>query len=335
MGLGDAGAEGGRELVGRDRSRQPEQPQRTGAVSFGDAAARHGRSLPPGRRHRRLRESAHERRAAAPAPTGWAACRGRRRSGTASGTARAAPPALIAAASVAASTGVVGLLTPSVPVRSAGVFYLVAVLAISSIYGLWLGLATSLASAIAYNFFFLPPRHTLTISSSGDWLALAAFVVTALVTSHLASRERVEAEEAARRAAEAQLGERLATLIANGSRLQDALPLLGRQAARALGARDGGIHLGAPSPAGAGRPRGADRARRPPAGRAAPDRRARGARPTRPTPSGSAASWPGWSRSARSASSGSRTRSSPRRCGARTSSPPPSCAPSRTTSALR
>jgi two-component system, OmpR family, sensor histidine kinase KdpD len=156
---------------------------------------------------------------------------------------------LIAAASVAASTGVIDLITPSVPVRSAGVFYLVAVLAISSIYGLWLGLATGVASAFAYNFFFLPPQHTLTISSSGDWLALAAFVVTALVTSHLASRERVEAEEATRRAAEAELGERLATLIATGAQLQSALPLLGRQAARALGARDGGIHLGAPSPA--------------------------------------------------------------------------------------
>ena len=156
---------------------------------------------------------------------------------------------LIAAASVAASTGVVALLTPSVPFRSAGVFYLVAVLAISSIYGLWLGIATSIASAVAYNFFFLPPLHTLTISSSGDWLALAAFVVTAVVTSHLASRERVEAEQATRRAAEAELGERLATLIANGSQLHAALPLLGRQAARALGARDGGIHLGAPAPA--------------------------------------------------------------------------------------
>ena len=138
---------------------------------------------------------------------------------------------LIAAASVAASTGVVALLTPSVPFRSAGVFYLVAVLAISSIYGLWLGIATSIASAVAYNFFFLPPLHTLTISSSGDWLALAAFVVTAVVTSHLASRERVEAEQATRRAAEAELGERLATLIANGSQLHAALPLLGRQAA--------------------------------------------------------------------------------------------------------
>jgi two-component system, OmpR family, sensor histidine kinase KdpD len=160
---------------------------------------------------------------------------------------------VIAAASVAACTLVVALLTPTVPVRSAGVFYLVAVLAISSIYGLWLGLATSLVSAVAFNFFFLPPLHTLTISSSGDWLALAAFALAALVTSQLAARERAEAEQATRRAAEAQLGERLATLIANGSQLQAALPLLGRQAARALGARDGGIHLGRrPSPPGRG-----------------------------------------------------------------------------------
>jgi two-component system, OmpR family, sensor histidine kinase KdpD len=158
--------------------------------------------------------------------------------------------AAISAAAVAASTGVVGLLTPTVPVRSAGVFYLVGVLAVSSIYGLWFGLATGLASALAFNFFFLPPEHTLTIHASEDWLVLATFAVTALVTSNLAARMRAEAEEAARRAAEARLGERLATLIATGARLQDALAPLGRQAARALGARDGGIHLGAAGPAG-------------------------------------------------------------------------------------
>jgi two-component system sensor histidine kinase KdpD len=163
---------------------------------------------------------------------------------------RARPAAiLIATAGVAACTGGIAVITPSVPVRSAGVFYLVAVLAVSSIYGLWLGLATGFASALAYNFFFLPPLHTFTVNSSSDWLVLAAFIVTALVTSHLASRERHEAEQAVRRAAEAELGERLAILIANGSQLGTVLPLLGRQAARALGARDGGIHLGAPAPA--------------------------------------------------------------------------------------
>src|SRR5438067_10089322 len=141
---------------------------------------------------------------------------------------RSQPAAILAAAlAVAASTLVVAALIPTVPARSVGVFYLVAVLAVSSIYGFWLGLATSLASALAYNFFFLPPRHTFELTSSGDLLTLAAFVATAAVTSHLASRERMEAEEAARRAAEAEMGERLATLIATGARLQEALPLVG------------------------------------------------------------------------------------------------------------
>jgi two-component system sensor histidine kinase KdpD len=146
---------------------------------------------------------------------------------------------------VAASTLLVGALTPDVPVRSAGVFYLLAVLGASSIYGLWWGLATSLASALAFNFFFLPPEHTLVVNSSSDWLALAAFAVTAVVTSDLAGRERAGREEAARRAEEARLGERLATVIATASNLDDALAGLGDQAARTLGAETGVIVRGA------------------------------------------------------------------------------------------
>ena len=136
-------------------------------------------------------------------------------------------------------------MTPSVPVRSAGVFYLLAVLGVSSIYGLWWGLATSLASALAFNFFFLPPAHTLVINSSSDWLALAAFAVTAVVTSDLAARERRGREEAARRAEEARLGERLATAIATAANLDDALAGLGDEAAQTLGAESGVIVRGA------------------------------------------------------------------------------------------
>jgi two-component system sensor histidine kinase KdpD len=152
---------------------------------------------------------------------------------------------VVSAVLVAASTLLVGALTPDVPVRSAGVFYLLAVLGASSIYGLWWGLATSLASALAFNFFFLPPEHTLVVNSSSDWLALAAFAVTAVVTSDLAGRERAGREEAARRAEEARLGERLATVIATASNLDDALAGLGDQAARTLGAETGVIVRGA------------------------------------------------------------------------------------------
>ena len=152
---------------------------------------------------------------------------------------------VISAALVAASTAFVAAVTPNVPVRSAGVFYLLAVLAVSSIYGLWWGLATSLASALAFNFFFLPPAHTLVIDASGDWLALAAFAVTAVVTSDLAARERRGRAEAARRAEEARLGERLATVIATAPNLDEALAGLGNEAARTLGAETGVIVRGA------------------------------------------------------------------------------------------
>jgi two-component system, OmpR family, sensor histidine kinase KdpD len=151
---------------------------------------------------------------------------------------------LVSAALVGASTLLVAALTPSVPVRSAGVFYLLAVLGASSVYGLWWGLATSLSSAVAFNFFFLPPEHTLVVNSSSDWLALAAFAATAIVTSDLAARERAGRGEAARRAEEALLGERLATVIATAQNLDDALAGLGDQAARTLGADTGVIVRG-------------------------------------------------------------------------------------------
>jgi two-component system sensor histidine kinase KdpD len=156
---------------------------------------------------------------------------------------------IVSSGLVAASTLLVGALAPHVPVRSAGVFYLLAVLGASSVFGLWWGVATSLASALAFNFFFLPPEHTLVINSSSDWLALAAFVVTAVVTSDLAARERAGTEEAARRAEEARLGERLATVIATAPNLDNALAGLGDQAARTLGATTGVIVRGvSPTP---------------------------------------------------------------------------------------
>jgi two-component system, OmpR family, sensor histidine kinase KdpD len=155
---------------------------------------------------------------------------------------------LLAAGLVVVSTLLVALITPAVPVEAAGVFYLVAVLGVSTLIGLWWGLATSLASAVAYNFFFLPPRHTLVIDSSSDWLALTAFVATAVVTSNLAAREHREREEASRRAAEARLGEAFATLIATSPDLDSVLPALATQAARAIGAQDGVIVRGAGTP---------------------------------------------------------------------------------------
>ena len=161
---------------------------------------------------------------------------------------RVAAPAT-AIALVTLSTVVAAIVTPTVPADAAGVIYLVGVLGVSSLCGLWWGLGTSVASALAYNFFFLPPTHTFTIDTSSDWAALAAFVLTAVVTSNLASRARRERDEAARRAAEARLSESFATLVADADDMATVLPHAGQPGIpRALGASDGVIHRGAPSP---------------------------------------------------------------------------------------
>src|SRR5581483_8218151 len=111
---------------------------------------------------------------------------------------------------VAAVTGAIFALRPYVPVLSLGVLYVLAVLPVAATYGLAWALAVSLASMLAFNFFFLPPVHTLTLADSKNWFALAVFIATAAVVSELAARSRRRAEEAAAhaRAATALLEER-------------------------------------------------------------------------------------------------------------------------------
>src|SRR5262245_15568643 len=106
--------------------------------------------------------------------------------------------ALAAFASVAVVTGAIYGLREIMPVESAGVLYLVPVLFVSTYWGLWMGAATAVLSALAFNFFHLPPTGRFTIADEQNWVALAVFVVAAFVTSTLADSARSRAEEADR-----------------------------------------------------------------------------------------------------------------------------------------
>jgi len=150
--------------------------------------------------------------------------------------------------SVAVCSGIVALITPAVPARATGVVYLLGVLAVSSLFGLTAGLVASGLSVVALNFLFISP-HSFMVDRSGELLSLLAFAAAAAIGSELAARVRRQGAEATQRAGEAELGERLATLVAAGADLESALPAVARQAARALGASEGVIHLGAPAPA--------------------------------------------------------------------------------------
>jgi K+-sensing histidine kinase KdpD len=99
---------------------------------------------------------------------------------------------------IAAITALIFALRGEVPVVSTGVLYLLAVLLVSSYWGLWLGILTSFLSAAAFNWFHLPPTGRFTIADGEHWLALGVYLVTALVASTLAGVARQRAEEAER-----------------------------------------------------------------------------------------------------------------------------------------
>lgn len=82
--------------------------------------------------------------------------------------------------------------------------FLVAVLLASAYWGLRYALVLALGATAVFNFFFLPPIGTFTIADPQNWVALFAFLVTAVVASNLAERARHEAESAKQRRREVE-----------------------------------------------------------------------------------------------------------------------------------
>lgn len=111
---------------------------------------------------------------------------------------------LAALAAVAASTLLVYALKPVAPVVSLGVVYLPAILLVSIVWGLRLGLLASVLSAVAFNFFHLPPLHRLTLADEGNWVALAVFVIAAAISGAVAELARSRAVDAEQRRGEAE-----------------------------------------------------------------------------------------------------------------------------------
>ena len=87
----------------------------------------------------------------------------------------------VAILSVALATTAIYFLRKVAPVVSLSVVYLPAVLLVSKFWGLTLGLLTALLSAAAFNWFHIPPTGGFTILDSRNWVALAAFMIVAVV----------------------------------------------------------------------------------------------------------------------------------------------------------
>ncbi len=104
----------------------------------------------------------------------------------------------ISIALVAGFTGLAVAVHAFGGLTNVALVYLVPVLVAASLYGMRAGVFTGVLSALAYNFFFLPPIYTFTIEDPENVLTVAVFIAVAIVTSQLASRVRVQANLAER-----------------------------------------------------------------------------------------------------------------------------------------
>jgi two-component system sensor histidine kinase KdpD len=87
---------------------------------------------------------------------------------------------------------------------------------------------------LAFNWFFLPPKHSFHLSDSANWLALAVYCATAVVVGWLADRARRRSEDAEQRRRESHVLAEAAGDLLRGSPEERALEKIAEPLAAAL-----------------------------------------------------------------------------------------------------
>lgn len=85
------------------------------------------------------------------------------------------------------------LVSPLFGVENVDLVFLTAVVITAVRYGLLPSLLASVAASLCYNFFFLPPTYTLTITEPTNVVAFFFFMLIAVVVSNVAARVRSQA----------------------------------------------------------------------------------------------------------------------------------------------
>jgi two-component system sensor histidine kinase KdpD len=102
-------------------------------------------------------------------------------------------------ATLAAVLTTVGLAMTSARETTAGMVFLVVVVVTATQAGLAISLYSALLCAISFDYFFLPPIHTLTLAGPQEWVSIITFAVSSLVAGRVAERARIQKEQAEQR----------------------------------------------------------------------------------------------------------------------------------------
>jgi two-component system sensor histidine kinase KdpD len=109
-------------------------------------------------------------------------------------------PYVVALLSVAGALAVAWVMQPWFGLESADLVFLTVVIGIAVRYGLLPSLVASVAASLCYNFFFLPPILTFTITDPTNVAAFVSFIVVAIIVSNIAAGTRSQATIAVGRA---------------------------------------------------------------------------------------------------------------------------------------
>ena len=103
---------------------------------------------------------------------------------------------VVAALSVGLLTLVLKIIGSHVNAATVSLALLLNVLFIATRWGSLPALLASILAMLCFNFFFLPPFGTFTIAATDNWIALLAFLITAVTAGQLSGRAKRRAEEA-------------------------------------------------------------------------------------------------------------------------------------------
>ena len=109
-------------------------------------------------------------------------------------------PYIVALIVIALALGIGKLIQPYFGIENVDLVFITAVVGVAVRYGLWPSLAASIVASLCYNFFFLPPVYTFTITDPTNVAAFFFFIIMAIVVSNVASRARTLAVAAMSRA---------------------------------------------------------------------------------------------------------------------------------------
>jgi two-component system, OmpR family, sensor histidine kinase KdpD len=121
--------------------------------------------------------------------------------------------------------------------------FVIAVVIISANWGLRPAIFLALLATLAFNYYFLPPIGTLTIADPQNWVALFAFLVTAIIASQLAERARHEAQSANERRTEAERLYKFSQLLLSSENIAELLNTIPRYIVDSFGVDAAAISL--------------------------------------------------------------------------------------------